>query len=76
MTLDFVRNVYLLHEEEELRNNIIIIHKLLLKFKEVSEEMNDYVVFLHVEMRTKCEHEECVLCSFLNLDFTFVLCLH
>ena len=37
MTLDFVRNVYLLHDEKELRN-IIIIHKLLLKFKEVSEE--------------------------------------
>ena len=21
--------------------------------------MNDYVVFLHVEMKTKCEHEKC-----------------
>ena len=74
MTLDFVRDVYLLRDEKELRN-IIIIHKLLLKFKEVSEECM-ITSFFNASNENKMRTRRMCVCSFFDLGLTFVLCLH
>ena len=71
MTLDFVRNVYLLRDEKELRN-IIIIHKLLLKFKEVSEEWMITSFFYTSNENKMRTRRMCVFLLESWLDFCFM----